>query len=90
MPALISQPLDQLRQHTFDLSQQHLANEGPLAYFRNMQRTIPFLIELMKLNFNLSHFRAETNADRLNRLAAENKDLADDLAERLSKAAPQI
>ena len=90
IPPLISLPLDQLRQNTFDLSRQRVEGEGPLAYFRNMQRTIPFLIDLMKINFNLGHFQVETNPERMHRLAAENIDLADDLAERLSKAAPQL
>src|SRR3546814_17591332 len=32
---LISQPLDELRQQTFDLGRQRLLGEGPMAYFRN-------------------------------------------------------
>lgn len=95
IPALISQPMDQLRQEAVDLAVDPATKrlklaEGPLAYFRKMERAIPFLNDLMKKNFGLAHFQTETNPERLNGLAAEKKSLAHDLAERLSKAAPQL
>lgn len=53
LPALISQPLDQLRQHTFELGQQHLNFQGPLAYFRNQGNVVGFLADLMETHFAL-------------------------------------
>ena len=53
IPALISQPLDQLRQQTFDLGQQRLILEGPLAYFRNQGNVAAFLADLMEAHFAL-------------------------------------
>lgn len=95
IPALISRPLDQLRQEMADVaidqrSQRLKLDEGPLAYFKKMERVVPFLNDLMKKSFNLTNFQAETNPERLNLLAAANKELAHDLAERLAKAAPQL
>lgn len=52
-PALISQPLDQLRQQAFDLGQQQLVLEGPLAYFRNQGNVVAFLADLMETHFAL-------------------------------------
>lgn len=52
-PALISQPLDQLRQQAFDLGQQRLVLEGPLAYFRNQGNVVAFLADLMETHFAL-------------------------------------
>ncbi|WP_418125348.1 AIPR family protein [Variovorax sp. 160MFSha2.1] len=54
IPALISQPLDQLRQQAFDLGGQRLILEGPLAYFRNQGNVAAFLAELMEAHFALS------------------------------------
>ena len=54
IPALISQPLDQLRQHAFDLGQQRLLVEGPLAYFRNQAGVTSFLAGLMEEHFALA------------------------------------
>ena len=51
IPALISQALDQLRQQTFDLGQQRLVLEGPLAYFRNQGNVVAFLADLMETHF---------------------------------------
>ncbi len=51
IPALISQPLDQLRQQAFDLGQQRLTLEGPLAYFRNQGNVAAFLADLMEAHF---------------------------------------
>src|SRR5690606_34970121 len=51
IPALISQPLDQLRQQTFDLGQQRLLGEGPLAYLRNQSNVATFLADLMEAHF---------------------------------------
>jgi len=53
IPALISQPLDQLRQQTFDLGQQRLLGDGPLAFFRNQGNVVAFLADLMEAHFSL-------------------------------------
>ena len=53
IPVLISQPLDQLRQQAFDLGQQRLVLEGPLAYFRNQGNVAAFLVDLMEAHFAL-------------------------------------
>lgn len=54
IPALISQPLDQLRQQTFNLGEQRLILEGPLAYFRNQGNVTAFLADLMETHFALA------------------------------------
>lgn len=54
IPALISQPLDQLRQEAFDLGRQRLTFQGPLAYFRNQSNVAAFLADLMEQNFALA------------------------------------
>lgn len=54
IPALISQPLDQLRQQTFDLGRQRLLGEGPLAYFRNQGSVASFMADLMETHFALT------------------------------------
>lgn len=54
IPGLISQPLDQLRQQTFDLGRQRLLGEGPLAYFRNQGSVASFMAELMETHFVLT------------------------------------
>jgi hypothetical protein len=54
IPGLISQPLDQLRQQTFDLGQQRLLGEGPLAYFRNQGSVASFMADLMETHFALT------------------------------------
>ena len=51
---MISQPLDQLRQQAFDLGQQRLLGEGPLAYFRNQSNVAAFLADLMETHFTLA------------------------------------
>ena len=51
---LISQPLDQLRQDAFDLAQQRLNFEGPLAYFRNQGNVVSFLADLMEKHYALA------------------------------------
>lgn len=51
---LIGQPLDQLRQDAFDLAQQRLHFEGPLAYFRNQGNVATFLADLMEKNYMLA------------------------------------
>jgi hypothetical protein len=53
IPVLISQQLDQLRQQAFELSQQLLALEGPLAYFRNQGSVVAFIADLMETHFGL-------------------------------------
>jgi len=54
--ALLSRPdtLDQLRQQTFNLGQQRLVIEGPLAYFRSQTNVAAFLAELMEAHFGLA------------------------------------
>lgn len=54
IPGLISQPLDQLRQQAFDLGQQRLTFEGPLAYFRNQGNVAAFLADLMETHYVLA------------------------------------
>lgn len=54
IPALISQPLDQLRQQAFDLGRQRVILEGPLAYFRNQGNVAAFLTDLMETHFVLA------------------------------------
>lgn len=54
LPALLSLPLDQLRQQTFDLGQQRLLHQGPLAYFRNQGNVVAFLADLMQTHFALA------------------------------------
>jgi len=54
LPALLSLPLDQLRQQTFDIGQQRLLFQGPLAYFRNQGNVVAFLAELMETHFALA------------------------------------
>nr|WP_237392668.1 AIPR family protein [Steroidobacter denitrificans] len=58
IPELLSQPLDQLRQQTFDLGQQRLLYQGPLAYFRNQGSVASFLADLMETHFALDNDRA--------------------------------
>jgi len=54
LPALISQPLDELRQQTFDLGRQRLTFQGPLAYFRNQTNVVVLLADLMEAHFGLA------------------------------------
>ena len=54
IPALISQPLDQIRQTAFDIGRQRLIVEGPLAYFRNQGNVAAFLADLMETHFALT------------------------------------
>lgn len=54
IPGLISQPLDELRQQTFDLGRQRLLGEGPLAYFRNQGSVASFMADLMEAHFALT------------------------------------
>lgn len=53
LPALVSQPFDELRQQAFDTARGRLIGEGPLAYFRNQGNVVSFLSELMTTNFGL-------------------------------------
>lgn len=54
VPALISQPLDQLRQEAFELAVDRLKFEGPLAFFRNQGHVTSFLADLMEKHFALA------------------------------------
>lgn len=53
LPALVSQPFDELRQQAFDTARGRLIGEGPLAYFRNQGNVVSFLSEVMTTNFGL-------------------------------------
>jgi hypothetical protein len=52
--ALVSQPLDELRQQTFDLGDTRINVDGPLAYFKNQGRVVNFLVDLMETHFALA------------------------------------
>ena len=54
IPALISQPLDQLRQQAFDIVQPRLIVEGPLAYFRSQGSVTTLLADLMEAHYALA------------------------------------
>ena len=54
LPALLSRPVDELRQQILDLVQSHLIAEGPLAYFRRQGSVVACLTELMETHFALS------------------------------------
>lgn len=54
IPALISQPLDLLRQQASDLGRKRIIYEGPLAYFRNQGNVVAFLSELMETHYSLA------------------------------------
>jgi hypothetical protein len=54
IPGLISQPLDELRQQTFDLGRQRLQGEGPLAYFRKQGSVASFMADLMETHYALT------------------------------------
>lgn len=85
---LISQPLDQLRQDAFDLAQQRLHFEGPLAYFRNQGNVASFLADLMEKHFMLAADPAVAPLRNVNSAADiyPRKRLIDYLASR----APQL
>ncbi|MFN7141095.1 MAG: hypothetical protein ACK4UN_17335, partial [Limisphaerales bacterium] len=69
IPGLISQPLDQLRQQTFDLGRQRLLGEGPLAYFRNQGNVASFMADLMETHFALTADTALPNLRNINTAA---------------------
>jgi len=87
---LISHPFDDLRQKAADLARTRLFGIGPLAFFRNFDRAIPYQVELMKQAYGLAHFQLTTSPEGLHRLAQEKKTPEQDLAERLAKSAPQL
>lgn len=66
---LISQPLDQLRQQTFDLGRQRLLGEGPLAYFRNQGSVASFMADLMETHFALTANQVLPNLRNVNNAA---------------------
>lgn len=90
LPPLISGPLDQIRQEALDLAHDHMKFEGPLAFFKKAERAVPFLIELMKKNYQREQFKVETDSSKLHQLAQEKVSLEQDLARRLAHAAPQL
>lgn len=86
----LSRPLDDLRQQAFDLALRQLNGASPQVFFKSMQNTIPFLIDLMKINFDKQDFQLVTDVNALNKLQEQDKSPEHDLAERLAKAAPQL
>ena len=86
---LISQPLDQLRQQAFELGQQRLINEGPLAYFRNQGKVVAFLSDLMVANFNLGADPAIVSLRNIQN-AEDDEYPSKRLFDYLSDHAPQI
>jgi hypothetical protein len=86
--ALISHPLDELRQQTFDLGRQRLLGEGPLAYFRNQSSVVSFLADLMETHFALT---ADTTLPNLRNITnAEDAYPRKRLLDYLSSRAPQL
>ena len=69
IPGLISQPLDALRQQTFDLGRQRLLGEGPLAYFRNQGSVASFMADLMEAHFALTADAVLPNLRNINTAA---------------------
>lgn len=88
IPALISQPLDQLRQQTFDLARQRLLGEGPLAYFRNQGSVASFMAGLMEAHFVLTADPALPNLRNIN--TATDAYPRKRLLDYLSGKAPQL
>jgi hypothetical protein len=88
IPGLISQPLDQLRQQTFDLGRQRLLGEGPLAYFRNQGSVASFMAELMEAHFALAADPALPNLRNIN--TAADAYPRKRLLDYLSSKAPQL
>jgi hypothetical protein len=88
LPALISEPLDQLRQQTFNLGVQRVTDEGPWAYFRNQGNVVTFLVDLMETHFALGDDPAITPLRNIQNVAEAypRKRLLD----YLSSHAPQL
>lgn len=85
---LISAPLDQLRQETFDLSQQQLADNGPMVYFRNQGNVVNFLADLMVTHFSLAADPAIANLRNIQ--SATETYPRQRLFDYLSNRAPQL
>ena len=90
IPVLISQPLDELRQQTFDLGRQRLFLEGPLAYFRNQGNVTAFLADLMETHFALAGNSASTIAPLRNIQNAADAYPRKRLLDYLSSRTPQL
>lgn len=88
IPGLISQPLDELRQQTFDLGQQRIQGEGPLAYFRNQGTVTSFMADLMATHFALNADPTLTNLRNIN--TAADAYPRKGLIDYLSGKAPQL
>lgn len=88
IPGLISQPLDELRQQTFDLGRQRLLGEGPLAYFRNQGSVASFMADLMEAHFVLTADSALPNLRNIN--TAADAYPRKRLLDYLSNLAPQL
>ena len=50
---ILSHPFDELRQQAADLFQAIAAGSGPFAYFKSQEQTVPYLTDLIKLNYGL-------------------------------------
>jgi soluble cytochrome b562 len=68
--ALISHPLDELRQQAFDLASNAPGSEDPSKFFTNQNQVLPFMMTLMERNYELSNdpaisaLRNTTSSDR--------------------------
>jgi hypothetical protein len=88
LPALVSQPFDELRQQAFDTARGRLIGEGPLAYFRNQGNVSSFMAELMATNLGVPQTR---NSPRLRNVAgAAEAYPRKRLFDYLSPRAPQL
>lgn len=88
IPALISHPLDQLRQQAFDLGRQRMLLEGPLAYFRNQGNVVALLADLMETHFVLAGDPAITPLRNIQNAADAYPRMR--LIDYLSSRAPQL
>lgn len=85
---MISQPLDELRQQAFELGEQQLIDQGPLAYFRDQGNVVAFLDKLMETHFDLTADPAI--AELRNILNKEDTYPKKRLFDYLSSKAPQL
>ena len=88
IPGLLSEPLDLLRQQTFDLGRQRLLGEGPLAYFRNQGSVASFMADLMETHFALTADQALPSLRNFD--SAEDAYPRERLLKYLSGKAPQL
>lgn len=87
--ALISQPLDELRQQTLEISNTfNLFRIGPLALFRNQSYAVPIINELMIVNFGHAENQTVTNLRNISK--GTDKYPMQKLVDYLINQAPQI